>query len=657
MDAEKLHDIIILQLTEAAGYLTSKELAEIAGVSVSTVKHMLPVLEEELAEIGVCLERKRGKGVRLFLTEEQRKSIEEKMRNMQKRSGLSAKKRKEYILETLLEFRPNYTIQLFSEELYVSKNVIQKDLEEISGMLKSFCLCLEVKRRSGVRVGGHEFYIRQAIILNNNEKELQKPLIEPPVGMDCRISKRAYTFWKTCYSDINCEEVLRAVLTAESELGVVFTDISLGRLVEYLAVCVRRIKKRAVISSFHKKGLKKIPEKYKRASRGIFRRLFAAQNFEKEFEILNFAARMFVAKIRNSEEYECQEIYLQEAAAFVERVGTVVLDPSISLDSRLIYEVGKALEQLSFISNYEFLSWDNLHYEIQERMSGLYGICLTNLNEIENKLQIHFAPDDIAWITLMMNQAIYRNANKLQAILVSGADKPTARYQEFKIENAIEEIEVVENLHFLDFDRKSALDKMVILAVHMRSYDENFVEVTKHISEQDILQIREKVRKTQAVRAQKMKKEEYERCLDRELVALDVNFFNREEVLAYGGKLLQEKGYANEEFIEALILREKRRSTYIGNGIAIPHVFRRGVRKSCIAVFRLRHPVLWGESEKAKVVFILAVNCVNRQSMNEIFRSFYQVISDPDRIRRIMEAENAECIIDIMKEEFGGKSQ
>ena len=121
MDAEKLHDIIILQLTEAAGYLTSKELAEIAGVSVSTVKHMLPVLEEELAEIGVCLERKRGKGVRLFLTEEQRKSIEEKMRNMQKRSGLSAKKRKEYILETLLEFRPNYTIQLFSEELYVSK--------------------------------------------------------------------------------------------------------------------------------------------------------------------------------------------------------------------------------------------------------------------------------------------------------------------------------------------------------------------------------------------------------------------------------------------------------------------------------------------------------------------------------------------------------
>ena len=57
--------------------------------------------------------------------------------------------RKNYILDTLFYYPAKYTIQLFSEELCVSRNIIQKDLKHIEDYLSEFNLTLTKVRNQG----------------------------------------------------------------------------------------------------------------------------------------------------------------------------------------------------------------------------------------------------------------------------------------------------------------------------------------------------------------------------------------------------------------------------------------------------------------------------------------------------------------------------
>lgn len=59
--------------------------------------------------------------------------------------------------------------------------------------------------------------------------------------------------------------------------------------------------------------------------------------------------------------------------------------------------------------------------------------------------------------------------------------------------------------------------------------------------------------------------------LDENNIILGLESESKEEAIARAGELLFEKGYVNCEYIDSMIERENRISTYIGMGIAIPH--------------------------------------------------------------------------------------
>lgn len=59
--------------------------------------------------------------------------------------------------------------------------------------------------------------------------------------------------------------------------------------------------------------------------------------------------------------------------------------------------------------------------------------------------------------------------------------------------------------------------------------------------------------------------------LEKHLIKLNKQFSNKEEAICYCGQVLYEGGYVNEDYIEAMIERDKELSVYMGNFIAIPH--------------------------------------------------------------------------------------
>ncbi|MDS3010236.1 PTS sugar transporter subunit IIA, partial [Streptococcus pneumoniae] len=76
------------------------------------------------------------------------------------------------------------------------------------------------------------------------------------------------------------------------------------------------------------------------------------------------------------------------------------------------------------------------------------------------------------------------------------------------------------------------------------------------------------------------------------------------EAICYCGQVLYEGGYVNEDYIEAMIERDKELSVYMGNFIAIPHgtdAAKNDVLKSGITVVQVPRGVDFGNVSNPQV--------------------------------------------------------
>ncbi len=82
----------------------------------------------------------------------------------------------------------------------------------------------------------------------------------------------------------------------------------------------------------------------------------------------------------------------------------------------------------------------------------------------------------------------------------------------------------------------------------------------------------------------------------------------KEEVIREMGTLLCSSGYVEENYIEAMLLRERTFSTNIGNGIAIPHGVeeaKKNIKKSGIGIMIFPEGTHWNE-DIVKIVIGIA---------------------------------------------------
>ena len=59
--------------------------------------------------------------------------------------------------------------------------------------------------------------------------------------------------------------------------------------------------------------------------------------------------------------------------------------------------------------------------------------------------------------------------------------------------------------------------------------------------------------------------------LSKETVRLNTPSVSKEEAIKQAGELLVKAGRVTPDYVEGMLAREQTMSTYIGNGVAIPH--------------------------------------------------------------------------------------
>ena len=116
----------------------------------------------------------------------------------------------------------------------------------------------------------------------------------------------------------------------------------------------------------------------------------------------------------------------------------------------------------------------------------------------------------------------------------------------------------------------------LLSSVKYRLNKHQFIFIENFLDDKKLDKLYEKIcdqfkRESKDIEIEDFNHKEKKSILDENNIILGLESESKEEAIARAGELLFEKGYVNCEYIDSMIERENRISTYIGMGIAIPH--------------------------------------------------------------------------------------
>ncbi len=92
-------------------------------------------------------------------------------------------------------------------------------------------------------------------------------------------------------------------------------------------------------------------------------------------------------------------------------------------------------------------------------------------------------------------------------------------------------------------------------------------------------------------------------------ISLDASAVDRDDAIRQAGMLLVSAGAALPEYVEQMLEREYVVSTYVGDGIAMPHgtlTAKSDILKESLSLVRFAEPVEWGAERVSVVIGIAA---------------------------------------------------
>lgn len=136
--------------------------------------------------------------------------------------------------------------------------------------------------------------------------------------------------------------------------------------------------------------------------------------------------------------------------------------------------------------------------------------------------------------------------------------------------------------------------------------------------------------------------------LDRTAVRLDATATDRDDAIRQCGQALVRAGAVEPAYIETMIERERSVSTYVGEGVAIPHGTLAGkdaVRRDAISVVRFPGEVDWDGNGVVLCIGIAARGDGHVALLSELA----QILLDPDRARALREASDVDEVIRLLR--------
>ncbi|MBG0566322.1 PTS sugar transporter subunit IIA [Actinoplanes aureus] len=135
--------------------------------------------------------------------------------------------------------------------------------------------------------------------------------------------------------------------------------------------------------------------------------------------------------------------------------------------------------------------------------------------------------------------------------------------------------------------------------------------------------------------------------LERRAIRLAEKAADRDEAIRRCGETLVEVGAVEPGYVDTMLARERSISTYVGEGVAIPHGTLGGkelVKRDALAVLRFPEGVDWGGEPVTLCVGIAAAG----DGHVELLAALAEILLDEDQARELREATDPGTVIRLL---------
>ncbi|SFJ53588.1 PTS sugar transporter subunit IIA [Thermoflavimicrobium dichotomicum] len=137
--------------------------------------------------------------------------------------------------------------------------------------------------------------------------------------------------------------------------------------------------------------------------------------------------------------------------------------------------------------------------------------------------------------------------------------------------------------------------------------------------------------------------------LSKEKILMNQKVNTKNEAIELAGKLLVAGNHVTEEYIDKMFEREEDLTTYIGNGVAIPHgtqEAKKWIRSTGISIVQIPDGVDFGNGNTAYLV--IGIAAVGDEHL-EILSNLAVICSEEENVKKLVQTDSAEELIALLE--------
>lgn len=692
---------ILMKLINSNEPIKISELAKLFNVSSRTIRYDLDAIDEFLKYNNLPqLIRKPNVGVKFSELLVHRNKVLSLMDNLSLYYyKLSQKERVNIILCELIQQRDYITINTLAEKLMVSRSTVINDLKKAKEWLEERELYLKTLPKYGIKVVGDEKQLRRAAIeLLTETIDIDKALdiVKAPFyGRNLSGSGQIAKL----FEDIDIPYIERCVQIAERELGTIFSDAAFSGLVIHIAIAIKRIQlgKDIVMLKDELKALRMTKEFV--VASNIAKMLEDRFNVSIPVDEIGYITIHLlgsnVAKPKtclNENWVEYQLLTEKIIRNVSERIKEDLLE-----DQQLFEGLLDHLRPTIYRLKHDLKLKNPILNEIKTNYKELFEIVRESLKPIEEYTSRNLNEEEIGYFVIHFGAAIERKKTaisvKPNVLVVCSTGIGTAELLSSRLQSVFD-VHIIDTIAFHQIEEvlKNKKIDLIVSTIPLKCDEVKVVEVNPLLTDRDI----EKLSKFLAKPLERHLDvvEELMKIIDRYCVVRDrkklqedlLIFFNIassenrrgavypvlkdlltkntielnfeakdwEEAVRRGGELLVKNGFAEPQYVDAMINIVKETGPYIvvAPGIAMPHARpEAGARKIGMSLITLKNPVNFGNKENDPVKVVVSLCAIDHSSHLKALSELMELLEDNKFVEAVLNANDVESVLKLLSKE------
>lgn len=642
MKKTKLIVIFYKKLIETKTFQTIDYYANALHVSSRTIHNYLEEIEYYGKALSISVIRKQGVGIQL------QGSKYERLLNILEEVGLTSygtDSRRKEIYERLLMFDHKVSYRTLSEEYFISKNSIAKDLEDMECTLQRYDVYLE-KSKNGTYISGKEQNIRSAKVAYVYDKIVTMAEQSKYVG------SKEYDEIIKKYIDSKTIAIIKlAIKHIKKQLNYELNIFDYCLLMINLSITIERINSNHILSNVTK------------------RPVITELHVMRTYPVTQTTVKVMEEQLDSSiPQIEIDYINARISSVYHEKIDFNTNDKTIKVEM-IILEMIKVLENIfktNLTQDAYLIQGLKNHFipmllrlenkvtvknpyisQIKKQYPAMFSAVWLASSLIEKEYNCRMTDHEVSFLMIYFQASLEKNLLSMKIAVIVETGVSNMELIEQRIRRSLPPFDIIEMVNIIHCNREYLENfDFVISSVGNIDCDQDSIEISPFVTDEDIKKINTYY--TQKLISLNTRHIGLREVTDSNFILLNQKFNSPNSLIRAVCNMLYNNHIVEENFEESLKLREKKSPTYIGRDVAIPHGDSKYVKETMIAFVTLKEPILWG-NENVSIIIFLAININNTVVAKKVISNLYHLINSKEHIERIKKAKTVEELLNIIE--------